>query len=434
MEITLPHKYVPMKHQEDVLRAIDSGTNRAFIVWHRRAGKDKTCFNILIKKAFERVGTYFYFLPEYSQAKKVIWDNIDNDGFKMLDHIPKELITNSNSQELKIDLINGSVIQLIGANVFSTSGVGTNPIGVVFSEYSIIDESTWKFVAPILRFNGGWAIFNCTPRGMNHAFELLMQAKEDEKWFTQVLTVEDTGLLSQEQLKEALKDDCKGDYQLFMQEYYCKFIAGENAVFRNWRQCIEGERSVPVYNHQYVCGIDLARTFDKTVIIVADRHSNHVVHYEVLSNMPWALQKNKIVSIIRAYNMAQTVIDATGIGDAFVEQLYSESLPVQAFKISGNAIKKGLIEKLQMFLENKYITFPHWSTLEEELDAYEYKLSPSGVTTFTAPSGMHDDCCIALALLVHIMAPQPIPFYPITERDLAMREGFGIDDKTGYLI
>ena len=49
------------------------------MVRHRRAGKDKRCFNIMIEKAMERVGVYYYMLPEYSQARKVMWDAIDKN-------------------------------------------------------------------------------------------------------------------------------------------------------------------------------------------------------------------------------------------------------------------------------------------------------------------------------------------------------------------
>ena len=129
-EITIPFKFKPREYQLPFLRALDRGIKRAVIVWHRRSGKDKVCFNYMVKKACQRVGTYFYFLPEYSQARKVIWDNIDNDGFRMLDHIPPELIKKTNDTMLKIELVNGAIIQLLGADTFSKSGVGTNPIGV----------------------------------------------------------------------------------------------------------------------------------------------------------------------------------------------------------------------------------------------------------------------------------------------------------------
>jgi hypothetical protein len=248
MEITLPHKFSPREYQLPLLQALDSGKTRALIVWNRRSGKDKTCFNFMVKKAFEKVGTYFYFLPTYSQAKKVIWDNIDNEGFKMLDHIPKELVKSTNATELKIELRNGSVIQLIAADEFKKSGVGTNPIGVVFSEYSITDPEAWKFVSPILAVNGGWAIFNFTPRGMNHAWTLLQQVKDNNKWFVQTLTVDDTKVLTGEALEEEKRNNPQ---DLFEQEYYCKFIEGAGSFFKRIDQILIEENDKVIPNHKY---------------------------------------------------------------------------------------------------------------------------------------------------------------------------------------
>src|SRR6185503_19776723 len=82
MPITIPHKFKLRSYQEPLIRGMDNGIKRAIIVWHRRAGKDKTCFNYMITRAMQRVGTYFYLLPESTQAKKVIWDNIDTEGFR----------------------------------------------------------------------------------------------------------------------------------------------------------------------------------------------------------------------------------------------------------------------------------------------------------------------------------------------------------------
>ena len=56
--ITLPHEFTPRPYQLDLLKAVDTGYKRAIAIYHRRAGKDKSMFNLLIKKAFERVGVY----------------------------------------------------------------------------------------------------------------------------------------------------------------------------------------------------------------------------------------------------------------------------------------------------------------------------------------------------------------------------------------
>ena len=63
-------------------QAYESGYRRFCLVWHRRAGKDKTAFNVMVTDAVQNVGSYYYFFPTYSQGKKILWDGIDKDGFR----------------------------------------------------------------------------------------------------------------------------------------------------------------------------------------------------------------------------------------------------------------------------------------------------------------------------------------------------------------
>jgi hypothetical protein len=96
---------------------MQDGKRRAVLVWHRRAGKEKTCWNYLIAQAIRKVGIYYYFFPHFSQGRKILWDGVDRDGFRLLDHIPSVFLAgNPNSTEMKIRLINGSLIQIIGTN------------------------------------------------------------------------------------------------------------------------------------------------------------------------------------------------------------------------------------------------------------------------------------------------------------------------------
>ena len=230
-ELTLPYNYQPRPYQLPILRAMDSGTKRAVWVAHRRSGKDKTCLNITIKKMQEKVGVYFYLFPTFTQAKKVIWDGKDGSGFGFRSHFPNELIDgNVNETELKIKFKNGSIFQLIGTDTIDRI-VGTNPIGVVFSEFSLQDPRAWGFLRPILAENGGWAIFVGTPRGENHFYDLHCLAQDDPEWFSQVLTVDDTKAISPEVLANERREIIRlhGNDALFQQEYYCSFsvpIAG----------------------------------------------------------------------------------------------------------------------------------------------------------------------------------------------------------------
>ena len=157
--IPLPFNYSPRDYQMPFWAAMERGCKRAVLVWHRRTGKDKSCLNFLIREMSKRVGNYFYTFPEFAQGRAVLWDGIDRDGFKFLDHFPPEFIKSKNETEMKIECVNCSTFQIIGTDRFDKK-IGANPMGIVFSEYSLQDPDVWGFFRPILAENNGWAIFN----------------------------------------------------------------------------------------------------------------------------------------------------------------------------------------------------------------------------------------------------------------------------------
>ena len=224
IKIELPHNYECRWYQGELWHRHKDGIKRFVRVWHRRAGKDKDCWNFMIKEAVKKVGTYYYLFPHFSQGRKILWDGMDKEGHKFLSHIPPELIKGKpNSTEMKVRLQNDSLIQVIGTNNID-SIVGTNPIGCVFSEFSLQDPTAWTLIRPILRENGGWAIFNFTPRGANHAKELFDMALANPDWHCQLLTVDDTKVISIEDIQKERDEGMSED--MIQQEYYCSFTLG----------------------------------------------------------------------------------------------------------------------------------------------------------------------------------------------------------------
>lgn len=225
--MTLPYNFKARSYQKPVLLTLDSGEiKRAVCVWHRRSGKDKTFLNFMIKKLNQRPGGYYYFFPTYAQGKKILWDGRDRDGFPYMGHFPDEMVKKRDNQELKLELVNGSIFQIIGTDKIDTI-VGTNPVGCVFSEYSLQNPAAWKFIRPILKENGGWALFNFTPRGNNHAKKLYDMAKNNDNWFCELLTVNDTKradgshVYSKQDIQEERDEGVEEDF--IQQEYYCSF-------------------------------------------------------------------------------------------------------------------------------------------------------------------------------------------------------------------
>lgn len=248
-DLPLPHHYKCRPYQKPFWEVMAKGCKRAVLVWHRRAGKEKTCWNFLIMKAFLNPGTYYYFFPHFSQGRKIIWDGMDKDGFRFLDHIPKELLLEPpNSTHMKIKIKSEpihetdpevrqkahSIIQVIGTNNID-SIVGTNPVGCVFTEYSLQDPSAWQFIRPILVENGGWAVFNFTPRGANHGKDIYEMALKTPGWFCQKLTVKDTGIIPEEDIQKEREAGMSEDF--VQQEFYCSFTLGiEGAYYAKYLQ------------------------------------------------------------------------------------------------------------------------------------------------------------------------------------------------------
>lgn len=225
----------PRDYQLPLLSAMDGGCKRACIVWHRRAGKEMTCFNWMAKQAYwHRVGTYVYFFPTSRLGRRILWDGMDKNGRRFRDYIHPSLIAGEpNSVEMKIKLVNGSTIQIMGTD--QIINVGINPIGCVFSEFSLQDPYAWNHIRPILRENGGWAIFNFTPRGKNHAYDLYLMAKNNPNWYCQLLTVKDTKkadgtpVVSEKDIEEDRKEGMSE--HLIQQEYFCSFDQGAEGSY-----------------------------------------------------------------------------------------------------------------------------------------------------------------------------------------------------------
>jgi len=161
-----------------------------------------------------------------------------------------------NESELRVDLLNGSRITLYGAdNPDSLRGIGLD--GVVFDEYSQQPSNIFtEIIRPALADRQGYAIWIGTPKGKNDFYRLYQQAKTNENWLSLLLTVDDTGLISKEELEDSRKVMTDDEYR---QEWYCSFEAAIKGAYyaeeiAKARQehritTLSYERELPVYTY-----------------------------------------------------------------------------------------------------------------------------------------------------------------------------------------
>ena len=207
MEITLPHNWRPRDYQIPMWRYMEHGGRRSVLLWHRRAGKDDNSLRYLASAAMEKTATYWYLLPKAVQVRRAIWEAVNPHTGKrrVIEAFPDAIVARTRDNEMTLTLANGSSVHFLGADNFDTL-VGSPPYGIVFSEYSLTNPLSWAYLKPILEENGGWAIFNFTSRGRNHAATLYEYAAGEESWFAQRLPVTETSVFTPEQVEEIRKE------------------------------------------------------------------------------------------------------------------------------------------------------------------------------------------------------------------------------------
>lgn len=211
------------------------GGKRYVGVNHRRWGKDKICLNATAMLQRHRPGVAWHMLPEASQARKAIWDAVDEfTGIRLIDQaFPLAIRQTTRESDMFIRFKDGATWQVVGSDNYD-SLLGSPPTLVVFSEYAYANPAAWQKISPILLNNGGVAIFISTPFGRNHFHGLYEHALEEMRagrdWFAQLQTVRDTGVFSQAQIdaEERQLSAQRGAQEaqaIIAQEYYCSFDA-----------------------------------------------------------------------------------------------------------------------------------------------------------------------------------------------------------------
>lgn len=266
------------------------------LVRPRRTGKDTECIQEWLMRALQRIGTHIYLFPLQTQAREVIWNGIDFRGIPFISYIPECLIESKNEARMTIKLINGSRLVLAGSNNFNAH-MGTNPVTIINSEYSLHNPLARQYMNPILIQNGGLEINNYTPRGMNHGWELLEQVRDNPDYFVQVLTCETAfdhngnRVITSEMIERARSSGMSEE--TIRQEFYCDFTVGnigayftrEIANMHNENRIMSAlpvEPSIPIHTAWDLGGTDATAIWFFQIV----GKYVHLIHYMQESDRP----------------------------------------------------------------------------------------------------------------------------------------------------
>ena len=366
MRIELPKPHI---NQQLILEC-----EKRFIVvmCGRRFGKSELSQIIGIKAAITG-GQVAYITPTYKLAKA------------FFERLTAALPFKNNISNLKIYCPNnGSIEFYTGERLDNLRGRKFHL--VIIDEAAFIPdlESGWQnSIRPTLTDFEGRAIFLSTPRGKNFFYSIFMKQGEAD-WQSFKFTTYDNPYINQREIEDA---KLQLPEVVFEQEYLANPAENSANPFGNAyiKNCIR-----PVSSQQIVSyGIDLAKSVDFTVIIGLDNGGN--VAYFDRFQMDWHNTKETI----RRLPVAPILADSTGVGDPILEDLKREGINIEGLKFTSQS-KQQLMEGLAQAIQQGRIGYPA-GVIVDELDIFEYQFTANGVR-YSAPSGFHDDCVMALAL------------------------------------
>ena len=370
LEVTLKQ---PHRNQETILNeakrfnVLDCG---------RRWGKSALA-TLLLSETAIKANPAAYFAPTYKLLEGT---------FKELLSELAPLITKKHDNQF-IELITGGVIEFWSLE---------NPLAGRSRKYklAIVDEAafnrnlwqSWtEAIRPTLTDLKGSAWFMSTPKGKNDFYKLWMRGQTGEPdWMSWQMPTITNPFIDASEIESARRDLPE---LAFKQEYLAEFNDNvANPFGLEYIRICTGQMS---QNMPVVFGIDLAKSFDWTVIIGLDMFGN-VCHFDRFQR-PWNETKEVICRLPRA----AIKMDSTGVGDPITEDIQRERGDVHSFKYTSTS-KQQLMEGLAAAIHQRKVIYPP-GTIVAELESFEYQMTGTGVK-YSAPPGLHDDCVNALAL------------------------------------
>lgn len=301
--------------------------------------------------------------------------------------IPKEIkhLFSKNETSKTINYPDGNKLWFKSAERPDTL-YGEDVYAAVIDEASRMREESWHAVRSVLTATRGRAKIIGNVKGKKNWFYREAQKAKSMGIGYHKLTSYDNPHLSKEEIDSAKLNMSESVFK----ELYLAIPTDDGANpfgVSHIHSCVkEMSKLPPIY-----FGIDLAKSYDYTVIIGLDENKD--VSYFERFQKDW-MQTTDICSKIPEFNRA--LIDSTGVGDPIVESL-QKVRNFEGFKFTSPS-KQQLMEGLAKAIQNGAVGFPE-GVMVDELESFEFINTRTGVR-YSAPEGQHDDCVCALALAV----------------------------------
>ena len=249
--------------------------------------------------------------------------------------------------------------------------------------------------ATLMDYEGDAWLFS-TPKGQNYFHKMYLRGVQGEPgWASFSMPTMRNPHISPEEIETARRD-LPAD--AFEQEFEARFLANAanpftiDAIRRNL---------APLSTAPTVCyGVDLASSQDYTVVWGIDDDGRCTMMERWQGT--WEYTEARLVHIL---GQTPAHVDATGVGKPIVERLLRHNPLVEGCVFTPET-KHRLVSGVVVALQQDRFTVPE-GVAQGEFESFEYRYSPGGRVSYTAPDGLHDDCVCAGALALDKLARLP---------------------------
>ncbi len=405
-----------MPHQAEVHR---SNAKRKIVCAGRKSGKTELAIAEAVSFASQHPGSLVWWVaPSYS---------VSAIGFeRFLKLFPpgspqfNELIKPSKglrmTAPMEIRFKNESLI-VCHQTDNPDSLLGRDVHKVVCDEAARLKSEDWfQYIEPNLATTDGEAVFITTPTGKNWFYDLFLLGQDQSQDYYRSWQFPSTVNPRARAFVEAKRLEMGESNPLFRQEYLAEFVESASDAFRGVKDRIypchirmDGSRFIAEDFREgeiYVIGVDVAKHLTYTVVSVVRYYQTEsgewrkrLVYLDRFQDFNFEIQAQKVADAWRRYGGPEVVVDATGKGDSFVEEL-QKVIPdycIESF-IFHTQSKQKLVQDLIADMDAGRIEYPSIEVLIGELSAFQYRMTEHGNFVYSAPRRKYDDCVYSLAL------------------------------------
>lgn len=311
------------------------------------------------------------------------------------------------SQDHRLEFVTGGLLEFWSLDN-PDSARGRKYRRVIVDEAAMIPNlmDAWNYaLRPTLTDYSGDAWFLSTPKGRNGFWQMWQYGVDPTMtdWACwQMSSYVNTKIPVSE--LDAMRDTMPE--RVYQQEILAQFIEDAGGVFRRVTAAATAKEQSAERHHQYVMGVDFAKSNDFTVLTVMDVTTKSMVAVDRFNQIDYHVQVGRLRALYDRYKPSAIIAERNSIGEPLIETLQRQGLPVKPFTTT-NATKSEIIDSLALAFERDEIRVLNDPVLIGELQAYEMERLPSGTYRYSAPDGMHDDCVMSLALAWSGVVNQP---------------------------